>query len=169
MMMTDKNQKYLIIGISGMSGAGKSTLTKALSEELNATDLYWDDYDSISTSPDDLIEWYNKGKDYTEWDYVELAYALKDLKSGKSIQHPVLVPTKYIIFDAPLGKLHEQTGQYIDFEVYMDTPLDVALCRRIIRDFSISNHDKNELIEDIKFYLKQSRPLFISEDLKNSA
>lgn len=61
------------------------------------------------------------------------------LKSGHSIVHSitqdVLKPTRFIIFDAPLGRLHQQTGQYIDFCIHIEVPLDSSLCRRILRDF----------------------------------
>ncbi len=42
-----------IIGISGISGAGTTTLTKALGTALDATTIFWDDFDDISESPDD--------------------------------------------------------------------------------------------------------------------
>lgn len=46
------NKKVNIIGISGIGGAGKSTLTQALGKALNATMIYWDDFDAISVEPD---------------------------------------------------------------------------------------------------------------------
>ncbi|HXW53424.1 MAG TPA: hypothetical protein VEL47_04880 [Myxococcota bacterium] len=44
-----------IIGISGISGAGTTTTTKALAEALNATALYWDDFDDISSGPEVML------------------------------------------------------------------------------------------------------------------
>ena len=48
-----------------------------------------------------------------------------------TIMHPalksMLSPTKYIIYDAPLGCLHPQTGQYIDICIHIETPLDVSI------------------------------------------
>lgn len=125
-----------IIGISGNMGAGKSTLTIELAKNLQSTYstfICWDDFDEISNGPADYIDWYKRGENYCEWDYKELATVLQCLKSGKTIIHPItkldLQPTKYIIFDAPLGRLHKQTGDYIDTWVHIDVPLDVSLCR----------------------------------------
>jgi len=162
-----------IIGITGKTGAGKTTLAQDLASVLETTLLCWDDFDSISQGPDDYVDWYNRGQNYEEWNYQALAEVLKTLKSNHSMTHPtlniLLNPTKYIFFDAPLGKLHKQTGQYIDICIHIDVPLDVCLSRRIIRDFKANNKTKDELIDELEFYLSQARPLFFDDDLKNNA
>src|SRR5690348_6307423 len=163
----------IIIGISGNMGSGKTTLAKALTKSLTATSLAWDDFDDISTGPDDLIAWYKQGENYQAWDFPALENVLKILKSGNSIIHPVfnnkLIPTQYLIFDAPLGYLHEQTGKYIDLNIHIDCPLDVSLARWLIRDFKETNKTKQELIKELEFYLSDSRPLFMDEKLKSNA
>ena len=154
-----------IIGITGVGGAGKSVLTKALGKKLNATTLYWDDFDEISQDPKDYIEWYNTSRDYDEWKYDALAEVLKQLKLGKKVICPVtkkeLIPSGYIIFDAPLGRNHRATGQYIDYSIFLDTPLDIALARRVLRDFrDKANLNINEIFEELDFYITSSRPLY---------
>ena len=128
-----------VIGISGAAGFGKTTLAHALGKTLNATTVFWDDYDELSKEPQDYIKWYKTSKNYSEWDYGVLAEVLKSLKYGESVVCPatkrVLEPTKFIIFDAPLGYRHTQTGKYIDFLIFPNTPPDVALARRLLRDF----------------------------------
>lgn len=162
-----------IIAISGVTGAGKSTLAKALSASLNATLISWDDFDEISTGPEDYVDWYERGQDYSEWDYVALAKVLKSLKNGQSIQHPalniLLQPTQNIIFDDPLGRLHQQTGQYIDICFHLSIPLDVSLSRRLLRDYQAEDKTKKELLDEIEFYLQHARPLFFDDALKANA
>lgn len=154
-----------IIGISGIGGAGKSVLTHALGKALNAMILFWDDFDEISQDPKDYIKWYNTNRDYREWKYDALAEVLKQLKLGKKVICPAtkkeLIPTDYIVFDAPLGRKHTATGQYIDYSIFLDTPFDVALARRILRDFrDKANLNINEIFEELDFYITSSRPLY---------
>jgi len=162
-----------IIGISGNMGAGKTTLAHALQQNLKSTLLCWDDFDDISTSPSDYVEWYHRGQDYNEWNYQALADVLEELKAKQSVSHPALKkllnPTEYIIFDAPLGRLHQQTGQFIDILIHINVPLDVSLCRHLLRDFKGSNKTKEELLEELEYYLSHSRSLFFDDDLKASA
>lgn len=68
-----------------------------------------------------------------------------------------------------MGRLHKQTGDYIDFCVHIDTPLDVALARRTIRDFEKGEHSVLDLLEDLKYYLNYSRKLFFADEEKKSA
>lgn len=163
----------IIIGISGISGAGKTTLTRELSKSLKTTALFWDDFDEISASPSDYVAWYASGQGREVWDYPALAHVLETLKSGQSIKHPVfhhlLKPTKYVIFDAPMGRLHQQTGIYIDFWVHIDIPLDVALVRRTIRDFEREPRSVLELLEGFRYYLNYSRDLFRADQEKKGA
>lgn len=162
-----------IIGISGVTGAGKSTLVKILAQVLNATVVSWDEFDEISTEPLDYVEWYYRDRNYEEFRREALASVLKTLKTNKIVVHPVseqtLVPTKYIIFDAPLGRCHQQTGQYIDTCIHITVPLDVSLCRRILRDFVDPVKTKEAMLEELSFYLKHSRPLFFDDDLRQTA
>ena len=162
-----------IIGISGNMGAGKTTLAKALAIDLQATVFGWDEFDEISHGPDDYVDWYKRGENYIEWNYQHLADVLKSLKSKQSILHPalncILHPTKYIIFDAPLGRLHPQTGQYIDICIHIEVPLDVSLCRHLIRNFKGNDKTKEELVAELEYYLEHSRPLFFDDQLKNNA
>lgn len=162
-----------VIAISGVTGAGKTTLANALGKILNATVIRWDDFDEISISPSDYVDWYFRGQSYHEWNYQALADILKLLKSNQPVLHPVfkqtLQPTKYIIFDAPLGRLHSQTGFYIDTCIHLSLPLDVSLCRRLIRDFNETDKTKEEFLMELKYYLSHSRPLFFDDDLKANA
>lgn len=159
-----------IIGISGISGAGTTTLTKALGTALNATTIFWDDFDDISESHDDLVEWFKSSKDYGAWHYPALEETLKTLKAGLSMKHPAsgqdLPPSSVVIFDAPLGRMHRATGQYIDLLIHLDTSMDVALSRRVLRDY---REKPKEIIDDLEWYLADGRPLFDASETKKTA
>ncbi|WP_416776058.1 hypothetical protein ACNFJN_13180 [Xenorhabdus budapestensis] len=120
-----------IIAISGISGSGKTSLSKQLSTLLNAAMLSWDDFDPISKYPDNYVLWEKAGKDYSQWEYPDLAKNLNALKSNKIIKHATnhqtIYPTKFIIFDAPLGRLHVQTGQFIDIAIHLNTPCQILV------------------------------------------
>ena len=160
-------KKTILVGISGVSGAGKTALTKALSKKLKATSLYWDHFDEVSSSPDDYIDWWERGANYEEFDYSNLAKCLEKLKNAQDTLHPItyikLVATEFIIVDAPLGKAHKQTSKYIDYFIHLDTPLDIAMARRIIRDTRNGEKDLEDIVVDLELYLTQARKLFSEE------
>ena len=154
----------IIIGVSGISGAGKSTLINKLAQTLQATAIFWDDYDEISQGPQDYVQWYETSKNYNDWVYDDLAASLKKLKAGQNVICPAtkqeLLPTHYILFDAPLGYCHKATGRYIDFLICLDTPLDIALARRLLRDYR-KHAEPEKIFDELENYLARTRPLFI--------
>jgi uridine kinase len=165
----------IVIGICGISGSGKTMLTKEFANKIpQSIPIYWDSFESISEFPSDYIAWYNTGKDYSAWKTPALAQILKHLKQGMAISCPatgkILEPQKIIIYDAPLGRNHTETGQYIDFLVFLDTPLDVALARRLLRDhLSLDPIDGQAIKQELDTYIHSSRPLFLETDsLKSS-
>ncbi len=74
-------------------------------------------------------------------------------------------PTEYIVFDAPLGRAHCDTGRFIDFMVFIDTPLDVAMARRLLRAMTVAEagaEDAIKIIEvELSSYLGGARMLYV--------
>lgn len=153
-----------ILGIGGISAAGKTTLCNALGKALDATVILWDVYEKISKEPENYFEWFQANRDYSVWKYDALAKALDMLKAGKSIICPAtgknLNPTKYVVFEAPLARKHYQTGQYIDFLIFLDTPPDIALARRLLRELQ-ANKNAEDIKKELKNYLIFERPLYL--------
>ena len=128
-----------IVGISSVSGGGKTAVTRRLVEVIgDAVALHFDDYDDTNLHPDDLRRWFADGADYNAYQTPVFSRHLQALMSGQSIRYPVegiiVGPSRYVVADAPLGRAHSDSGQFIDLMIFIDTPLDIAMARRIIRD-----------------------------------
>lgn len=124
--------KPFVISIAAVSGGGKTTIVKQLNEKLyNSKALFFDNYDL--EGPGDIISWVDNGANYDKWD---LTPFLKELEILLSEQ------LDFIILDYPFAYKHSLISRFIDLTVFIDTPLDVALARRLTRDFrdSTSQH-----------------------------
>ena len=106
----------------------------------DAVMLSFDDYDENTVHPEDLHTWLTAGANYNAWETPGLTSDLLSLTTGNHITSPVdgsNIPTaKYIVFDAPLGRAHSDTGKFTDLMVFIDTPLDIAMARRLLRDIT---------------------------------
>ncbi|WP_168124013.1 hypothetical protein [Paenibacillus sp. HB172176] len=143
--------KPTIITIAAVSGGGKTSVTNQLNQELsNCTALYFDDYD-FKESPKDIIEWVNNGADYNEWD---LAPLIQDINSVLSKEEQI----DFIIVDYPFAYLNDGMKELIDLTIYIDTPLDIAMARRIVRDYS---EKPNAIRNDLINYLTNGRTGYI--------
>lgn len=155
-------QQPFVVGISSVSGGGKTTTAKELATLLrNAVTLCFDDYDGTNLHPENRQEWLQQGGDYNAWKTPTLTEDLKTLKSGRPIKSVFdgskISPAQFIIFDAPLGRAHHDTGRFIDFMVFIDTPLDVAMARRLLRhECSIES-----IKESLTSYLSAGRTIYL--------
>ena len=127
-------QNAIVIGISSVSGGGKTRVASDLARSVDsASAVYFDDFDDTTQHPPDLRKWLAEGGDYNAWRAPVVAEHLRKLKTGEAVG-PDGSPLQHIVFDAPLGRAHAATGKFIDHMVFLDTPLDIALARRLLRD-----------------------------------
>ncbi|WP_112182501.1 hypothetical protein [Paraliobacillus zengyii] len=141
----NKGKHPIVIAIASVSGGGKTTIVSHLNSSLpNVKALFFDDYEF--DGPDDFIEWMNNGCNPNEWN---LSPLIKDLKML------LMEPLDYILLDFPYAYKHSKTSEYIDFAVFIDTPLDIAMARRVTRDFKDSSV-KNILL-DMNNYIRRGR------------
>ena len=144
-----------VVSINSVSGGGKTALATALHRSLPQSTLFcFDDFDDSNVYPEDFYEWSCRGADITEFDCPAMRNAVdKEIQRGKA---------KQIILDYPLGRRHPRFADIIDLAVFIDTPLDVALARRILRNYSVENQENlaevlKNLRSELTHYLAKAR------------
>ncbi|MBW8351050.1 hypothetical protein K0H71_16615 [Bacillus sp. IITD106] len=145
------SRKPTIISIAAISGGGKTTITNELKKRFdNSKALYFDDYE-FEESPADICKWVEDGSDYNEWNLEPLVTDIQSVLEDDTIE--------YIFLDYPFAYLNSGVAEYIDFAIYIDTPLDIAMARRIIRDFSDSSI--MDIQRDLSHYLLSGRSAYL--------
>jgi len=144
-----------VIAISGTSGGGKSTTVGALARRVpNSIALSIEDGDYEKNSGiEDLAKWEEDGWDVSLWNLQSLADDLTVLmQKGYD----------YIFFDYPFGYMQKQIAGFISLSVYIDTPLDVALARRTLRDGN--GKSASDLLGEMDWYLRNRHLFTLSND-----
>lgn len=158
-----------VIGISAVGGGGKTTVTRRLVQVLgDAVALHFDDYDDTNVHPEELQRWLADGGNYDAYQTPVFTCHLRTLKAGRSITSPsgaTVGPARYVVADAPLGRAHSDSGQFIDLMVFVDTPLDVALARRTLRDIKrasgpVAEEALDHVKRDLAGYVARARPIY---------
>jgi uridine kinase len=163
-----------VTGISAPSGGGKTTITKRVSDLLpGSVSLFFDDYDGDTIHPLSFQQWLRDGADYNAWRALRLEADLRSLRTGRSIIHPLTGSTissrGHVVFDNPLGYAHAGLAKLIDFMVFIDTPLDIAMARRLLRDFPDKSEEPiadvaNNLRVEMATYLDHGRAAYLEMD-----
>ncbi|MCR3754846.1 MAG: uridine/cytidine kinase [Candidatus Westeberhardia cardiocondylae] len=169
----------VIIGISGASASGKSLVANTLYHELCdqvgdkyigviPEDSYYKDQNSIS-----MHERINANYDHpNSIDHDLLFQHIKMLKAGFSVEIPIysyiqhtrcsktvlLPPKKVIILEGILLLTDFRLRKEMNFSIFIDTPLDICLMRRIKRDVHERGRSMNSVIRQ---YKKTVRPMFL--------
>jgi uridine kinase len=174
------NEPLFVIAIAGHSGAGKSTVIENLVAVFgDAISLRLDDYESSSIYPP-ASQWLDEGADPNQFLTPALVEDVKTLIDGRSISHPrtneVMKPERYLMIEEPFGRERNAMRALIDFVVYIDTPLEVAYARKLLRKNEFLPWEDNpsvfitNLRENLLWYLRVGRRFYgaVSSNVKKN-
>lgn len=140
-----------IISVAAVTAGGKTTIVNELKKRLrNSQSLHFDNY-TFEGEVDNFFQWVLDGANYHVWNLSPLEDDILKIKSEGTCD--------YLILDYPFAYCHDTIKPYIDTAFFIDTPLDIALARRILRDMSDATAD--EIRQDLEIYLKYARIAFI--------
>ncbi len=155
------SESMKIIAVSAVTAGGKTTAVNAVKKKLpRCASLHFDDY-SFEGEVKDFHQWVLDGADYNVWDLSPLKADIeKIIRSGEY---------DYLLLDYPFAYRNDLIRDYIDCAVFIDTPLDIAMARRILRD--MNNASADEIRDEMNIYLKDARIAYVQmlKDIKPSS
>lgn len=167
--------KTIIIGISGPSGSGKSLLANTIVSELGSDqvvviseDSYYKDRPYIS-----LEERAKMNYDHPDaFDHDLLCQHLQQLQNGQTVHVPIYDHSQHlrsnntkeigqhaiIVIEGILLFTEQKLRDLFDISIFMDSPLDICLIRRLSRDI---NERKRTLDCVLAQYQETVRPMYL--------
>jgi uridine kinase len=135
-------------------------------------DDYTSTYYPNSSHPRDFRRWLEEGADLNAWKTPQLVEDVRTLREGKSIVIPaqkavpgpvrqarrllkrpaplvfprkeqIIHPASFILLEEPFGREREALKPLIDYVILIDTPLEIALARRLLEVTEIPYFAKN--------------------------
>jgi uridine kinase len=125
-----------IVAISAPPGGGKSTVAAALAERLGAALVEYDAYDKLTNLPPaEIAAWLKAGGAYEVVEVADLGADLTTLRDGGAILDrrtgKELTARALVILETPFGKAHPAMAKLIDSAIFLDTPADLSLARKL--------------------------------------
>jgi uridine kinase len=173
-----KSIKPTIIAIAGPSASGKTLFAKTIHDELieelgeNGISIIYEDAYYRDQSHLSMQEREQTNYDHPNaFEHELLSKHLKQLTNNELIYSPVycykthtrinetrkFLPTKIILVEGILLLSNKELRECFDIKVYMDTPLDICLIRRIKRDLV----ERSRSIDSVtNQYLATVRPMY---------
>jgi len=168
-----EKKKPIVIGVTGGSGSGKTSVSRKILEnfpDLTICKIDQDYYykDQSHMTMDERVK--------TNYDHPsafdnELLYThLTELIEGKSVDLPVYdyvnhtrsaekkhqEPKDVIIIEGMFGLHSEKLRELMDIKIFVDTPSDLRILRRLLRDIN----ERGRTVESvINQYLVSVRPM----------
>jgi uridine kinase len=117
--------RAFVVGLSGIPGSGKTTLMHLLLKDYgHAQAVYYDRFHPGMTEPQ-IRDWFGRVGDTNEFVLSDL---IGELTRRMQIQ-PGDQRRPLVLFETAFGRAHRATGAFVDFLIWIDTPLDIALSR----------------------------------------
>lgn len=168
-------EQCVIIGIAGASGSGKSLLSSTIVNELGSDqvaviseDRYYKDLGDMP-----LNQKAQRNFDHPDaFEHELLAQHLAELKAGKTVELPTydystharapetttFKSTRLIVLEGILLFVDKRIREQLDIGIYVDTPLDICLIRRLTRDIA----ERGRTLECVlSQYQKTVRPMYL--------
>lgn len=165
----------IIIGISGASASGKSLLANTIVKELGSKqvvviseDSYYKDNSHLPVEERATINYDHPNA----FDHHLLGQHLTQLQAGQSVEVPIynhtlhareqqtrqVGPHAIIVLEGILLFVDRELRNLMDIRIYMDTPLDICLIRRLKRDVIERGRSFDSVLEQ---YEKTVRPMYL--------
>lgn len=140
-----------IIAIGAVTAGGKTTLVNAIKDKLTRTaSLHFDDY-SFDGEVNDFYKWVLDGANYNVWDLSPLKADIEKIINSDRYD--------YLLLDYPFAYQNKMIKDYLDCCIFIDTPLDIALARKVLRDMKESSAD--DIRYEMDVYLKYARIAYV--------
>jgi uridine kinase len=118
-------ERAFVTALSGIPGSGKTTLLELLLRDYpQAQPVLYDRFDPGMTD-EQIQAWFRRGGDPNEFTLSELIGEL----TRRTRMPPGATRRPLVLFETAFGRVHRATGAFIDFQIWIDTPLDLAMAR----------------------------------------
>lgn len=176
--MANRENKPVIIGVTGGSGSGKTTVSRAIFEQLHGHSLLMLQEDSYYNDQSDMPfeERIKTNYDHPNaFDTELLVKQLKDLLDWKAIEKPIydytehtrssevekVEPKEVIILEGILVLNDPALRDLMDIKIFVDTDDDIRIIRRIQRDIEERGRSLQSVIDQYKSTVKPMYHQFI--------
>ena len=176
--MAKRENKPVIIGVTGGSGSGKTTVSRAIFEQLHGHSLLMLQEDSYYNDQSDMPfeERIKTNYDHPNaFDTELLVKQLKDLLDWKTIEKPIydytehtrssevekVEPKEVIILEGILVLNDPALRDLMDIKIFVDTDDDIRIIRRIQRDIEERGRSLQSVIDQYKSTVKPMYHQFI--------
>lgn len=176
--MANRENKPVVIGVTGGSGSGKTTVSRAIFEQLHGHSLLMLQEDSYYNDQSDMPfeERIKTNYDHPNaFDTELLVKQLKDLLDWKTIEKPIydytehtrssevekVEPKEVIILEGILVLNDPALRDLMDIKIFVDTDDDIRIIRRIQRDIEERGRSLQSVIDQYKSTVKPMYHQFI--------
>lgn len=165
--------KPFFIGIAGGTGSGKTTVARTIYDRVGpgridwiSHDAYYRDYNHLTTEELHKLNFDHPDSLETEL----LVRHLDELSAGRPVEVPLydfathhrkhetrsVAPCRVIIVEGILALAEKDIRSRIDLKLFVDTPPDIRLVRRLLRDVQLRGRDVAGVIHQ---YVHTVRPM----------